>query len=215
MAERKDLRDLLRDTDFTQKRIIDDLANAEADPGASERDISGDISRSEGGDFIKNVFLGLLLVGIVIGSFWVSFLIGKKVLVPPVKNLPTMEIPAPKAISQADIEKAEPVKEEPVMEKEITAAPVKAPVVKKKPITVTLKQAKPGQLYKVTMGSYKTMSDAQKVTASLKHNGFVSFIKKVGVYYRVQVGAFDTKEKASPLVARLKAKGYSPKVIVE
>jgi len=78
MGERRDLRDLLKDTDFTQKRIIDDLANSDTETDYPERGVAGDIRKSEGGDFIKNIFVGLLLVGIVVGSFWISFLIGKK-----------------------------------------------------------------------------------------------------------------------------------------
>jgi hypothetical protein len=234
MGERKDLKDLLRDNDFTQKRIIDDLANVEVDDLSEERDLSRELRRSEGGDFIKNVFLGLLLVGIVVGSFWVSFLIGKKVLVPPVKNLQTFEIPVPKTLSQTDIDQAEPanIDNSPIPEREIkpgentkkpavakTAVkkPVSKPVAAKVPVKAAVKTvaAKPGQLYKVVVGTYGTVSKASKVSTDLKVKGFSSFVKRSGKFFRVQAGAFDTKEKASPLVSKLKAKGYTPALVLE
>jgi ribosomal protein L17 len=237
MGERRDLRDLLKDTDFTQKRIIDDLANSDNETDYPERGMAGDIKKSEGGDFIKNIFVGLLLVGIVVGSFWISFLIGKKVLVPPIKNLPTFEIPAPKAISRSDIEKATPVKGESVIqEREIKATEVKAKLPK--PITVTkiqtaakpvavktaskpaaiktpVAQSKGIKYYKVIVGTFKTASEANALVKSLKEKGSQSYVKKLSGLYRVQAGAFDTKDKANPLVVKLKGKGFTPAIIIE
>jgi len=237
MGERRDLRDLLKDTDFTQKRIIDDLANSDTEADYPERGVAGDIKKSEGGDFIKNIFVGLLLVGIVVGSFWISFLIGKKVLVPPIKNLPTFEITAPKAISKADIEKATPVNEEPaIQEREIKGADVRSKLPK--PISVIKVQspAKPAAVkatskqaaiktpvarstgikyYKVIVGTFKTAIEANAQVKSLKEKGFQSYVKKLSGLYRVQAGAFDTKDKANPLVVRLKGKGFIPSIIIE
>ena len=236
MGERRDLKDLLKDTDFTQKRIIDDLAGPDSGADYSERGLAGDIRRSEGGDFIKNIFIGILLVGIVVGSFWISFLVGKKVLVPPVKNLPTFEFPTPKAISKTEIEKATPVKEEPVItEKEIKAvetkanlpkpvAPAKVAAAKK---TYTAKSTKavvktPGAKTKgvkyhnkVIVGSFKTVAEANVLAKSLKEKGFQSYVKALSGIYRVQAGAFDSQEKANPLVVKLKNKGFTPTVIIE
>ena len=225
MGERRDLRDLLKDTDFTQKRIIDDLANSDTETDYPERGVAGDIRKSEGGDFIKNIFVGLLLVGIVVGSFWVSFLIGKKVLVPPIKNLPTFEIPAPKAISRSDIEKATPVNEEPVIqEREIKGTEVKAKLPKpiavksaSKPaaIKTPVAQSKGIKYYKVIVGTFKAADEANALVKSLKGKGFQSYVKKLSGLYRVQAGAFDTKDKANPLVVKLKGKGFTPAIIIE
>jgi len=225
MGERRDLRDLLKDTDFTQKRIIDDLANSDNETDYPERGMAGDIKKSEGGDFIKNIFVGLLLVGIVVGSFWISFLIGKKVLVPPIKNLPTFEITAPKAISRSDIEKATPVKEEPVIqEREIKATEVKAKLPKpiavktaSKPASIKtpVAQSKGIKYYKVIVGTFKAADEANALVKSLKEKGFQSYVKKLSGLYRVQTGAFDTKDKANPLVVKLKGKGFTPAIIIE
>lgn len=241
MGERRDLRDLLKDTDFTQKRIIDDLAGSDTGADYPERGFAGDIKRSEGGDFIKNIFIGLLLVGIVVGSFWISFLVGKKVLVPPVKNLPTFEVPVPKAISKLEIERATPVKEEPeIKEKEIKAVETKAglprPVaagkllaakkiistkktVKASAVKASIKapvaKTKGVKYYKVIVGTYRTAAEANGLVASLKVKGFQSYVKAIAGLYRVQAGAFDKKEKSNPLVAKLISKGFTPTLIIE
>jgi cell division septation protein DedD len=242
MGERKDLKDLLRDTDFTQKRIIDDLASSDVETYDESRDVGRDLRRSEGGDFIKNFFVGILLVAIVIGSFWVSFLIGKKVLVPPVKNLPTFESTqqAPKAISKNELESAMPVQEEaPISEREIKEVEVKAslprpiaPIIKRTTVT-TYRQAeipvktsipkttkttvaRTGTFYKVIVGNYGTIAETKQVTAALRVSGFQTYAKKTTTgYYRIQAGAFDTREKALPLVGKLKAKGFNPTIIAE
>jgi len=238
MGERRDLRELLKDADFTQKRIIDDLANSDAESDSPQRGVARDIRKSEGGDFIKNVFIGFLLVAIVVGSFWVSFLIGKKVLVPPVKNLQTYEIPTPKPISMSEIEKATPVEEEPaVKEREIKAVAVKAGLPKpvaskkvsnakklgaaakavkaKKAIKAPVARTKGAKHNKVIAGTYKTAAEANVLVAALKQKGFQSYVKNVSGLYRVQAGAFDSNAKASPLVVKLKNKGFTPTVIVE
>jgi hypothetical protein len=223
MGERKDLRDLLRDTDFTQKRIIDDLANSGSEAGYEEREVIKDIRRSEGGDFIKNFFVGLLLIAIVVGSFWVSFFIGKKILVPPVKYLPTTEVIMPKTVSPIEVEKAAPAREEePALpEKEIKAIEVKAqlpkPITAAKPVATPPAVKKPAvmKFYKVIVANVKTAEEAYNITTSLRQNGFQSYVKVLAGSLRIQAGAFDTKDKAVPLVAKLKAKGFSPTIIVE
>ena len=235
MGERKDLRDLLKDTDFKQKRIIDDLAGSSEEGLFEERGLAKEIKKSEGGDFIKNFFVGLLLIGIVVGSFWVSFLIGKKILVPPIKNLPTFEIPVPKPVSKAALENAEPlqsaaVEEEPILEREIKPAPVVSkPSAKPVKKTVTAQTAvkpktikpvatvagKGALLYKVVAGTFSTSAKAISLSSSLKNKGFQSYVKKISSGFRVQAGAFDTREQAASLVAKLKAKGFSPSIIQE
>jgi hypothetical protein len=241
MGERRDLRNLLKDTDFTQKRIIDDLAEgSDTDTDYSRRGVAGDIRKSEGGDFLKNIFIGLLLVGIVVGSFWISFLIGKKVLVPPVRNLPTYDIPVPtpKAVSRSDMEKAAPVKEEPAFsEKEIKETEVKAglpkpvtaskaaaakklagakkPAVKKPAAKKSAAKTKGGNHYKVIVGANKTAAEADALIKSLKAKGFRSYAKMISGLFRIQAGAFESKAKANPLVVELKKKGFTPTVVVE
>jgi hypothetical protein len=236
MGERRDLRNLLKDTDFTQKRIIDDLASSDTEDDYPQRGVAGDIRKSEGGDFIKNIFVGLLLVAIVVGSFWVSFLIGKKVLVPPIKNLPTFESPAPRTVSRMDIEKAAPVREEPaISEKEVKETEIKAGLPKpvsaskvaaaKKIVPQTLHKTaaakksavktKGGNHYKVIVGANKSAAEADALVKSLKAKGYRSYVKMASGQYRIQAGAFESREKANPMVVELRKKGFTPTVIIE
>lgn len=235
MGERRDLRNLLKDTDFTQKRIIDDLAEgSDTENDYSKRGVAGDIRKSEGGDFLKNIFIGLLLVGIVIGSFWISFLIGKKVLVPPVRNLPTYDIPipAPKAVSKSDVENAAPISEKEIKETEVKAglpkpvtaskaaaakkfAAAKKTAAKKPAAKKSAANTKGGNHYKVIVGANKTAAEADALVKSLKAKGFRSYAKMVSGLYRIQAGAFESKAKANPLVVELKKKGFTPTVVVE
>jgi hypothetical protein len=203
MGERKDLRDLLKDKDFTQKRIIDDLASSDAEADYPRRGVSGDIRRSDGGDFIKNFFVGILLVVIVVGSFWASFLIGKKVLVPPIKNFPSLETPAPKALSNLDMEKASPLSEEPaVNEKEIKEVQVKAAIPKPVPLKKVLaaKRVRSAESGKIAAG--KTVA---KVPAAVKAPVART---KGGKFYKVIVGTFKTVDEAHTFVRSLKEKGF-------
>ena len=208
MGERKDLRDLLKDKDFTQKRIIDDLASSDAEADYPRREVSGDIRRSDGGDFIKNFFIGILLVAIVVGSFWASFLIGKKVLVPPVRNFPALETPAPKAISKIDLDKATPVDEESALdEKDVNDATTKAdlpkPVTPKKILGArTISSSESG---KVALGTGKIVS----VKAAVKTPGKTPTVKTKGPkLFKVIVGTFRSAGDANSFVRSLKEKGF-------
>jgi hypothetical protein len=214
MGERKDLRDLLKDKDFTQKRIIDDLASSDAEDDYPRRGVSGDIRRSDGGDFIKNFFVGILLVVIVVGSFWASFLIGKKVLVPPIKNFPSLETPEPKALSNSDMEKAAPLSEEPaVEEKEIKEVQVKAgipkPVSLKK--VLTAKKIRPSESGKLAAVK-KTVKSPKAVPPKTVN---VQAAKTKGAkFYKVIVGTFKTGDEAASFVRSLKEKGFTAYVKV-
>lgn len=231
MGERRDLRDLLRDTDFEQRRIIDDLSSYREDE-QPDKDITRDIKRGGVSDFFKNLFVGLFLVAIVIGSFWISFLVGKRVLVPPVKNIPSMELPRP--ITRLQASNAEAVRSFEGMKESFRdqvsnvtskfkgAAPAKETVAK--PATVTSPAPAPVPVkkdqvkifhYKVVGGIFASQNDAQILARKLTNAGFPQYVKKVSGMWHVQVGAFETKSQALSLISRLKAKGFSPRIVYE
>jgi hypothetical protein len=192
-----------------EKRIIiDDLASYEQEIGVSR----GIRRRGRFGEFDKSVVVFFLLIGIVVGSFWVSFLLGKKVLL-PVKPLVTKEL--------TPIEEQVPAKTEPVaaeegippavtiVEEEVLEAPAK--IVK--PSTVPLEQIK---YYKVQAGLFKSKADAQALADKLKASGFSPFIRKLkDGSFRAQVGAFRAKSQAQSLVNQLSLKHYDSIVIYE
>ena len=192
-----------------EKRIIiDDLASYEQEIGVSR----GIRRRGRFGEFIKSVFVFFLLIGIVVGSFWVSFLLGKKVLL-PIKPLETKEL--------TPIEEKVPDKTGPVaadegilpavttVEEEVLEPPAK--IVK--PSTVPLEQNK---YYKVQAGLFKSKTDAQTMVDKLKANGFSPFIRKLkDGSFRVQVGAFRAKSQAQTMVSQLSQKHFDSIVIYE
>ena len=49
--------------------------------------------------FIKSLLLFVLLIGIIVSSFWVSFLLGKRILV-PVKQIPERKFEVAAPLSQ-------------------------------------------------------------------------------------------------------------------
>ena len=188
-----------------EKRIIiDDLASYEEEIGV------GRGMKRRGGfiEFLKNIFVGLLLIGIVIGSFWVSFLIGKRVLL-PVKPLATVELPP--------IEESIPLEEETealtvlVTPEESSAPEVSVKVVEPKP-----EPLEKIRYYKVQAGLFEAQAEAQALVDKLKEKGFTSFVRKMSdSAWRVQAGAFRTKDRAQVLVDQLKAKGFESVIIYE
>ncbi len=194
-----------------KKIIIDDLASYEEEIG-----VGREIRRRGGfGEFLKNIFVGLILIGIVVGSFWVSFLIGKRVLV-PVKNLETRETPNL-------VEEKIPVEEEDLSvlatpEKTAKPAEKATPVPSKRIETVKTTVASPEKMmyYKVQAGLFTTKADADALVGSLKEKGVKAFVRKVsGSEYRVQVGAYRTRSSAQVLVNDLQSKGVEATIIYE
>jgi len=193
-----------------EKRIIiDDLASYEEEIGVAR----GMKKRGRFSEFFRNLLVGFLLIGIVVGSFWISFLIGKRVLV-PVKTISTRELT--------------PIEEEiPEIEKKIVGGPAiassevgiigvieeeaPAKIIEPQPV-----QPETMKYYKVQAGLFTTVSEAEELSARLKQSGFSCFIKKLSnSTYRVQAGAFRTKSRAQTLVNQLQVKGFGSEIIYE
>ena len=186
--------------------------------------------KQRGSSALKSLLFAFVLVFLVIGSFWVSFLIGKRILVPS-KSLPKVEIvenevvpvPAAPKIS-APAPKAEVI-EYPNLN---AGVEVKKPaaVVKKKiivPVAAEKKETVPDRplaaedaYYKVEAGLFTSKAGAIEKMKELEEQGFEVFAKETGAEgWRVQAGAFKTREKAEKVIADLKAKGFSGKIIKE
>lgn len=187
--------------------IIDDLASYEEEIG-----VARGAKRGGGfGDFLKSVFVFFLLVGIVVGSFYVSFLIGKRVLV-PVKSLSQREL--------APIEDTTVVEEED-LSKFATGEVIKEELIEPAKMlpSKTITQAAPPEAikyYKVEAGLYATKAEAEAKVAALNLKGVTSFVRKVpNSAYRVQVGAYRTKDRAQLAVDDLKKKDVLSTIIFE
>ena len=65
------------------------------------------------------------------------------------------------------------------------------------------------KIYRVQVGAFKNITNAEKLKNELSTKGYSSFITNVNGLYKVQVGAFRNKENAQKLVNELKSKGYN------
>ncbi len=168
---------------------------------------------------VKNLLVLVILVAVILGSFWVSFNLGKKLLMPVKKTAMgriNVSIPEPPA-SIAHLQK---------LDKLITPTKeVRDQVVQRTTTTVTLarRPVQPvvgytgasGQYYKVQAGYFKELDNALNLSKQLKSNGFETFIKKLNSGWRVQVGAFRSKKWAQQLQRSLKAKGFDSVLVFE
>ena len=169
--------------------------------------------------FIKNLLLFVLLVAIIVSSFWVSFLLGKRILV-PVKKTPKqrIELALPESgPSPAALQRLEEVMIEEIEKDSSPAAAAKAEpkkVVKPKAIKKVYSQ-KAERYYKVQAGVYSDIDNAKERAKKLQTIGFATYIKKVSKGWRIQVGAFYKKVQALHLQSSLSAKGFESTIIYE
>lgn len=163
--------------------------------------------------FLKRLFVFFLLLAVIAASFWVSFIFGKRILM-PVKKTAQSRIVAPipePPPSIAGLQKIEDVPAEPVVKvkKSTAVKEVKKPRVAKK-------KYYPHTYYKVQAGVFKHKGNALTLANKLNKQGLSTYIKKIKKgYYRVQVGAFKTKGRALALQKEIKKKGFESIIIYE
>ncbi len=193
----------------------------------------------------KTVFVLVLIVVLVIGSFWISFLLGRQIL-SPLRKLPEIDYSA----VQKSLDEPKPavpqVQEQPaVVEEELSEEPaavvvpeVKKTVPAKKPAAPAVKPA-PAEdmdddipespipetavapassgLYRVQVTTTKTKDDALAIMKDLKAGGFETFARDLGAGkgFSVQVGVFKSKKNADILIEQLKSKGFSGSISEE
>ena len=186
--------------------------------------------RQRGSGAAKGALIAFFLVFLVIGSFWVSFLIGKRMLVParsfqkvealdseviPVPVAPKVPVPAPKAekIEYPNLNAVAEVKKPEIRIKKKIVVPVSAV---KKEVAPEEPAVKDDSYYKVEAGLFSSKADAIEKMKELEAQGFEVFAKEASAgSWRVQAGAFKTRDKAEKVIADLKAKGFSGKIIKE
>ena len=166
--------------------------------------------------FLKSVLTFLLLVVIVIASFWVSFQLGKKILM-PVKKTPEQQIvvaiPEPPPSIQA-LQKLQEAMSKEATKKVATVSPRKLPS-RHRDVCPVQRRLAGKHYYKVQAGWFLEEGNANGLATKLKESGFEVYIKKVGRGWRVQVGAYKTKPSAEVLRKRLKEKGFDSTIIYE
>jgi cell division protein FtsN len=166
---------------------------------------------------IKNILIFLVLVGIVLASFVVSFQLGKKILV-PTKKAPekiTAAIPEPppslrslqklQAIMSAEAGKGA---------KTVAKATKKRKRARCRKAIAGARHAV-GSYYKIQAGLFAGKTEAEALAEKMTAGGISVFIRKVGGSWRVQAGAYRTKDMADKEQAALDAKGFKSQVIFE
>lgn len=68
---------------------------------------------------------------------------------------------------------------------------------------------KTDKLYRVQVGAFSKLSNAERQLATIESLGIDAFIVTYGGYYRVQVGAYRNKSNAESMLAKVKNKGFS------
>lgn len=168
----------------------------------------------------KNLFLIIILVGVIILSFWISFNLGKNMLMPVTKKIPTADLLTMEADVMEKIGKITFEVESLTMEgvqKEASEKTVKkqAPAYmmpkiaepKRRHATAAQKAKAVVCAYKVQCGIFASSKNSDALSLKLKKKGFDPIVEKYGKYHRVYVcasGASDAKNIAK----RLRAKGF-------
>ena len=133
--------------------------------------------RSSSSSWFRGLLTAVLLILLVIGSFWLSFFLGKKLLVPikPLPEAPTLpkeEMVTPEAITA----------EAPVFihERKTIEIPLTKPEEKPKPKAVAVPAA--GTFYKVQAGAFKNKENALNLSEKLQSEGFETFVGQKGEF---------------------------------
>ncbi|MFA5114305.1 MAG: SPOR domain-containing protein [Candidatus Margulisiibacteriota bacterium] len=180
----------------------------------------------EGGlaGLLKNALTFLLLLLVVLASFWVSFQLGRRILM-PVKKMPgppKIAAPVPEtpdsikalqrlqAAVSAEARKKTTGKAKPPAKK-TTVACRPARAVKPVPARSTAGQG----YYKVQAGWFVDKALAGDLAERVRAAGCDVFVRKANGGWRVQAGAFRLKKQAEALRQQLITKGFKPQVIFE
>ena len=189
-----------------QEDNLSEEPKLEQDVSPKLRDYDKIEKRSTG--FGKNLLILLFLIIVIIGSFWLSFQLGKRILSSDrqsTEDMVEMIIPEP----------PEAIKD---MQREVSVSVEEifpeAKIIETAPKTVVPKIVY-GKYYKVQAGYFVVKNNALNQAKSLRDKGFETFVKKVGKGWRVQVGAFRAKVRAKNLQSSLKSQGFESALVYE
>ena len=162
----------------------------------------------------------VILVVVIVLSFWISFLIGKKMLI-PVKKIPTQylltEEARPLIPPEITLEvegltfEAVPQHEKKSVEKKTILRPItfKKTVEKKKIAEKKYAAVKVATgAYTVQLGAFSQYKNAQAVSKKLTEIGYAADIKSSGRLYRVCSGSFDDLAEARSYLNKITAAGF-------
>ncbi|KAF0133743.1 MAG: hypothetical protein FD145_1133 [Candidatus Saganbacteria bacterium] len=154
-------------------------------------------------NWIKNVSFVLVLVLVIVVSFWISFMIGKRMLL-PARKIPTnlMVTEASNLSSEISLEGAG-VSFETVRPK----VEPKVEVVQKLPEKIEAGDIKTGK-YTIQVGAFSVYNNAKKLLEELNKIGFKARITPSENVYRVSSGKFETLNSAGAHLKKISSAGY-------
>lgn len=172
--------------------------------------------------WLKGLLTFLVLVAVVVASFWVSFRLGKSILM-PVKKTPERKIEAAIPEAPASIKALQRLQEAMSAEarkkeakKLARAAKPQLRAVRKPLCRVQKRKVAAGKgYYKVQAGWFADKEKAAELASRLKDSGFEVYQRKISGGWRVQAGAYKTKSTAEALRKKLKDKGFDSSLIYE
>ncbi len=184
-------------------------------------------------NWLRNLLLIVVLIAIIVLSFWISFMIGKRMLT-PVKKLPTsyMLTEESRSILPPEItlevegltfettpfetrhkaEKKAPEKKTIVEKRSVKKhAMIGRTTAKKTRIAEPQKNIVPTAAtgkYAVQVGAFSHRSNAQKLAGDLSAKGYANDVRRIGKLYRVDSGRFNSLSAAKAYLNKLGASGF-------
>jgi len=162
---------------------------------------------------LKNVLTFLLLLLIVVASFWISFQLGRRIL------MPVRKMPGPAKIEAPVPETPESIKALQRLQTALSGEAQNKMGAKAKPAAKTaVRTTRPRSgkgYYKVQAGWFTDRSLARDLGAKVTTAGYAVYIRKDRGGWRVQAGAFRLKSQAEALCQKLVAQGFAAQVLFE
>lgn len=161
-------------------------------------------------------------IALIIGSFWLSFLMGRRILV-PIKQQPQKVQEIRKIIPLKEPIVSEPIKEkvtsknkiQPLIKQKVNIKRIVIPVAKK----ISIKKESPvitDSLYRVQIAQLYDKDAAIGLMKELQKKEFDVFARDSGNgKWYVQIGAFKDKIKARKVIADLKSKGLENQLVIK
>ncbi len=178
--------------------------------------------------WLKNAVLVIVLIAVIILSFWVSFMIGKR-MISPVKKIPTsktMVQGGSHAILPPEInlevqgitfeaaEKTGAVKNKAAEKLPVTISE-KKPEKEKVPEKAIAKKVEAGKTekritggYVVQVGAFSRKQNAESLVAELNQKGFEASIVRSRKLYKVNAGKYDDLNAAKEQSKKINDSGY-------
>jgi cell division septation protein DedD len=183
---------------------------------------------------LKNLLFVVICAVVVLGSFWLSYIVGAQFLLPGKQNpsfsvtkgLNKLKRLKNNLMSSQDLVKDEkaftsytkPPAPQTIVPPEVQYTPVAPPkpIETPSPKPAPKPAARPPQtaaatstMYRVVVGSFDTKQEAQDVAENIRADGFPVYMYTADGKYRLQIGAFKSKALATSLMTKATEYGYN------